>query len=155
MDFLKMAQDFPALESSEGRAGKESMTYSQRESALEGIDAELDFKTRAKMAGTNLEYHAALKLVALENPHLDKQRADLQNGGRVITAGGAGPLGRLSASDLELEQVEALIGQKTQEKVRESGGALQYHDAMKLVAREHPDLDRRRTRLQGTGPGND
>jgi hypothetical protein len=106
------------------------------------------------MAGTNLQYHEALKRVALENPHLDKQRAGLQGGGGGgLQGGGSGPGGLVLASDQtvllsDLENVDALIDQKTREKVKESGGKLQYGEAMKLVASEHPQLDRRRTLLQ-------
>ena len=47
----------------------------------------------------------------------------------------------------ELEKVEGVIHSKTAAKVKESGGALQYHEALKLVASENPELDRRRTAL--------
>jgi phage I-like protein len=47
----------------------------------------------------------------------------------------------------ELEKVEGVVHAKTAAKVKESGGALQYHEALKLVASENPELDRRRTAL--------
>lgn len=151
LEFLKMAvTHVEASESRAGRGGKENMTVSERESTLEDIQDELDIKTRAKMAGTNLQYHEALKLVALENPHLDKQRARLQ-GGFDLQGGGSGPAGRLVASERaagDLEKVAALIDQKTRAKVKESGGRLEYHEAMKLVASEHQELDRQHTQLQ-------
>jgi phage I-like protein len=57
---------------------------------------------------------------------------------------GGGGEDTLAASDLA--KVEGLIHSKTLERMK--GTTLQYHEAMKLVASENPDLDRRRTQLQ-------
>jgi phage I-like protein len=51
----------------------------------------------------------------------------------------------LLASDVE--QFETALVAMTKEKVSGSGGKLQFHEAMKLIAREHPEIDRRRTEL--------
>jgi len=45
-----------------------------------------------------------------------------------------------------LDQLESVLCAMTAEKVRASGGALQYHEALKLVARENPHLDVARSR---------
>lgn len=123
MDFLEMAQNFPGQE---------------RERAIKATEAELDFKTRAKMAGSDLQYHEALKLVARENPDLDRQRSNLTpRGGKENMA--------FSERESALKAVEAELDLKTRAKM--AGSNLQYHEALKLVARENPDLDRRRARL--------
>jgi phage I-like protein len=46
----------------------------------------------------------------------------------------------------ELQKVEAMLNTKVAEKVK-GDPKLQYHEALKLVASENPDLDRRRTTL--------
>jgi phage I-like protein len=46
----------------------------------------------------------------------------------------------------ELAKVEGQIDAKAREKISANTG-LQYHEALKLVASENPDLDRRRTQL--------
>lgn len=47
----------------------------------------------------------------------------------------------------ELEKVEGMIGAKVREKLA-ADKTLQYHQALKLVASENPELDKRRTELQ-------
>lgn len=78
------------------------------------------------------------KLLATMKPSVD------------TTERGIGGGDALAASDLQ--KVEAQIDRLTREKMASgstaSGGKLQYHEAMKLVASEHPDLDKRRTALQ-------
>jgi hypothetical protein len=52
------------------------------EETLTALEGELDRLTRAKMSETRgaLQYHEALKLVARENPYLDRRRTDLFRG---------------------------------------------------------------------------
>ena len=46
----------------------------------------------------------------------------------------------------ELTKLDAAIDQKTREKMKANQG-MQYHEALKLVASENPELDKRRTHL--------
>lgn len=73
------------------------------------------------------------KLLATMKPSVDT---------RVHGFGGDG-----GATD-DLAKLEGIIHTKTTDKVAASGGKLQYHEALKLVASENPELDKRRTALQ-------
>lgn len=69
----------PALSAGD-RGGKDNVKPMANETKemLERIDAQLDSMTRARMAGTDLQYHQALKLVASENRELDRRHTALQ-----------------------------------------------------------------------------
>lgn len=51
----------------------------------------------------------------------------------------------MAASDLQ--QFEAALVAMVKEKAAASGGKLQFYEALKLVAKENPEIDRRRTDL--------
>jgi hypothetical protein len=57
-------------------------------------------------------------------------------------------LGGGAADGDDLAKIEGVIHTKTLEKMTASGGKMPYHEALKLVASETPDLDKRRTSLQ-------
>jgi hypothetical protein len=59
------------------------MTAEKREQLLESIGVELDKRTRAKVAETGKPYEQCFKLVASENPDLDRRRARLQRGEEI------------------------------------------------------------------------
>ena len=114
-----------------------------RESALQGVEAELDRRARAKMVGSDIQYHEALKLVARENPDMDRQRARIFSGELTSQAQN----GQLTFSERAnaLKLLETNLDSMTRAKM--AGSNLQYGDALKLVAAENPHIDQQRTRL--------
>jgi hypothetical protein len=67
--------------------------------------------------------------------------------GRGGVGDGSGELACAALLASDLEQFDTALVAMTREKVSGSGGKLQFHEALKLIAREHPEIDRRRTEL--------
>jgi len=121
--------------------GAEQVSFARVEAALL---AKVDEKMKAAPA---LQYHEALKLVASENPDLNKQYTDLSR--RRMEGRGPMPERVLEETGAELgsfAQAEAAVLAKVEGKMK-AAPALQYHEALRLVASENPELNKQYTEL--------
>lgn len=131
-----------------GNGGK-TVAGEARFSDLSKIDDYLHQESLRTMKEEELEYTAAFRQVTRRNPELIRQRTALQhkemNGSSAMKTYNIAN-DRLVETGDDLASTEALLLATVDEKLKAQPG-LQYHEALKLVASEHPELNMRYTRL--------